>query len=156
MISDLKWEVDLVVPVPLSSQRFKQRGYNQAALLAKPIAMALRIPYSDSSLARIKETKSQVGLSLHDRRQNVHGVFAVHHARMANKRVLIVDDVTTTGATIEACALTLIEAGAGDVKGIHISQSGFRLRPCISLMCLHQAVRYNVIAKGIFLDRRKL
>lgn len=123
ILSDLKWQIDLVVPVPLSKARLKERGYNQAALLARPVSMALSLPYSDSGLLRIKESRSQVGLSIDDRKRNVEDVFSSVSKVVANRQVLIVDDVTTTGATIEACARAVIASGASKVYGITLARA---------------------------------
>ena len=119
----LTWDIDLVTPVPLSAVRLKQRGYNQAALLAWPVAMSLHFVYSKEALLRIKESKSQVGLSFQDRRTNVAGVFWADSKIVSGKNVLVIDDVTTTGATIESCALSLSTAGAKEVYGLTLSRA---------------------------------
>jgi len=109
------WSPDLVVPVPLSRQRMAERGYNQAACLAKPLAARLDIRYHPYGLARTRDTASQVGLSGEDRRRNVTGAFQAIPEVVAGKKVLLVDDVMTTGSTLEACASALTESGAGAV-----------------------------------------
>jgi ComF family protein len=105
-------EVDLVVPVPLGKKRHRERGYNQAALLAAVVSAKLGISQKTSAVKRIRETESQVGLSIDRRRQNVAGAFRATPGLVAGKRVLLVDDVLTTGATLNACAQALKEAGA--------------------------------------------
>ena len=120
---DLQWKIDLIVPVPLGSARLKERGYNQAALLAWPVAARLGIHYSSTALLRIKESKSQVGLSLAERRANVDGIFKAGSRLVMGKSVLVIDDVTTTGATIESCAAALSQAGATDIYGLTFARA---------------------------------
>lgn len=110
------WKVDLVVPVPMSLSRKAERGYNQAALLARPIALNFGIEYQSQALRKIRETRTQVGLSLGERHENVRGAFDADRRMVSGKQILVVDDVTTSGATLNACAHALIVAGA---KGIY-------------------------------------
>lgn len=117
------WQVDAAVPVPLGSERLKARGYNQAALLARPLAAALDCRYDGRSLARPRETRPQVGLSIAERRSNVAGVFAVRQPMPAGQRLLLVDDVMTTGATLDAAAQALRAAGAGAVYAIALARA---------------------------------
>jgi len=121
--ADSGWKVDLIIPVPLSTSRLKQRGYNQAALLAKPIALFYGINYSKKALFRVKDTPSQVGLTIDQRRQNVAGAFLADPALVNGLIVLIIDDVTTTGATIESCAKALIQSGASRVIGLTLARA---------------------------------
>lgn len=108
----------LVVPVPLSKQRLKERGYNQAARLAQSLAQLLpaHLEYAPRLLVKVKDTPSQVTMkSRQARLQNLRGAFAVTDANQAeNRTVLIIDDVLTTGATIEEVARTLKAAGVKD------------------------------------------
>lgn len=104
---------DLVLEVPLHPARMRERGYNQAASLADALAEALAIPRQPEALRRIRATPPQARLGESARRRNVRGAFAVRHpARLAGRRVLIVDDVLTTGATLDACLAELADAGA--------------------------------------------
>jgi ComF family protein len=110
----------LVVPVPLHSTKLRQRGFNQselitrAALKMKPSAG--RFQLSPGLLERRRETKSQIGLSRHQRRENIRGAFVVTRPReMAGREVLLVDDVFTTGTTVSECARILRRAGASRV-----------------------------------------
>jgi competence protein ComFC len=119
----LNWRVDLIVPVPLGKKRIKERGYNQAALLARPLALALSINYSSKGLLRIKDIPSQVGLTIKQRRQNVSGAFWANPDTVSGRRVLIIDDVTTTGATIEACAMALKESGSADIFALTLARA---------------------------------
>lgn len=110
-----KWVVDMVIPVPLSPFRIKSRGYNQAALLAYPLAMRLSLKYRPYGLRRTRNTRSQVELTASERRLNVKGAFQAVPEIVGGKRVLLVDDVTTTGSTIKECARALKTAGASGV-----------------------------------------
>ena len=115
---------DLVVPVPLSSQRLRERGYNQAALLADALAALLRLPYAPAGAARVRHTASQVGLSAHERGANVAGAFRGQRAAVDGKAVILVDDVCTTSATLSACAGALLAAGAARVWGFTLGRAG--------------------------------
>lgn len=105
--NQLNWPVDLVAPVPLGVARQAQRGYNQAALLARPLALACDLPFQLRALAKTRETRSQVGLSHDQRWQNVDGSFTARERTVRGKSVLLVDDVATSGATLSACALAI-------------------------------------------------
>jgi ComF family protein len=118
------WAIDLVIPVPLGKERQKQRGYNQAALLAQPFSHELRLPYSPRFLRRIKETRSQVELSFTERQDNVKNAFQAAGRDLQGKQVLIIDDVTTSGSTINACAEALMKAGTKAVYGLTVARPG--------------------------------
>ena len=108
-------EADLIVPVPLHRRRLWWRRFNQSAALAQVIARCTGKPWSPTALARIRPTAQQVGLSANERDRNVRGAFrvaATQKAAIAGRRVLIVDDVYTTGATAKAAARALLRAGA--------------------------------------------
>ncbi len=122
-LEELNWKIDLIVPVPLGKKRMKQRGYNQAALLARPIALAHTIDYSSKALLRVKEIPSQVGLTVNQRRLNVSGAFGANPFAVRGRSVLIIDDVTTTGATIESCAQALKELGARDIFALTLART---------------------------------
>jgi ComF family protein len=109
---------DMLVPVPLSRWRLFQRQFNQAALLAGELARQTGIPMQPLLLERSRATPSQVGMTREQRRRNVAGAFRVpRRARtmLRGRNVLLIDDVVTTGATVEACARTLRRAGAARV-----------------------------------------
>jgi len=116
--TDILPAVDGIVPVPLHPLRLIARRYNQAAEIARPLARGARRPYWPGALVRRRATASQAGKSGDARRRNVAGVFAVPaswRSRVEGKRLLVVDDVLTTGATLEGCARALKSAGAADV-----------------------------------------
>jgi len=110
--------IDAIVPVPLSRLRLLRRQFNQAALLAGELSRQTGIPMAPLILARIRSTKSQVGMTRDQRRRNVAGAFRVgprKRASLRGRHVLLVDDVVTTGATVDACARALKRAGAARV-----------------------------------------
>lgn len=117
-----EWQPDLVIPVPLSKLRMDERGYNQAALIAHPLAARLGLPYHPFALTRIRNTRSQVGLSANQRQVNVAGAFKAEPAIVKDLKVLLIDDVMTTGATLIACAQALKKAGAHVVYCLTIAR----------------------------------
>lgn len=123
LIENLKWDVDLVVPVPLGVARLSERGYNQAILIAKPLALRTGLRYNSKGLTRVRETRSQVGLSFDQRRTNVHKAFRGNRDLIANHNILIVDDVATSSATMDACGAALFEAGAEKVYGVTLARA---------------------------------
>lgn len=115
---DLINDCDVIIPVPLSRIRLLTRRFNQAAIIAHDIATKNHLTYHPLILFRTKLTKSQVGLTRDQRHRNVQGAFSVSKRQTAsikNQRVLLIDDVITTGATANACARTLLRAGAAHV-----------------------------------------
>jgi len=121
-LSRLGWPVDVVVPIPLGIKRRKERGYNQVAMFAIPLAGKLGIPYNSKAMLRVRETRSQVGLSAEERLKNVEGAFQAR-SNVKGKTVLLVDDVTTTGATISSGAEALYAAGAADVYAFTVARA---------------------------------
>ena len=111
----------VLVPVPLHPSRRHVRGYNQSELIARELARSLRLPLA-AGLARVRDTPPQVGLDRIHRRDNVKGAFQWRAGHLAREPVLLVDDVATTGATLEACAKALKAAGAGSVTGIVLAR----------------------------------
>lgn len=111
-------DADIIVPVPLHATRLFQRRFNQSAELARAVARLSGVPAVPDLLIRTRATRAQVGLSASARRRNVAGVFALTPGKgekVRGKRVLLIDDVVTTGATVEACSRTLIAEGAAAV-----------------------------------------
>ena len=117
------WRGDLVVPVPLSHDRFRERGYNQAELVAHQLAGRLGVAASGKAVTRNRETGSQVGLSASQRRSNVAGAFEADGQLVARRTILLIDDLYTTGSTIEACGTALLEGGAIDVKALTVGRA---------------------------------
>ncbi|WP_254561494.1 ComF family protein [Dyadobacter diqingensis] len=103
-------EADLIISVPLHKKKLKVRGYNQSDKLAEGFSKATDIPWSGGVLERIKYTETQTGKTRNERWENVKGVFSVKES-VAGKRIIIMDDVLTTGATLEACMEALKSAG---------------------------------------------
>jgi ComF family protein len=115
---------DVVVPVPLHREREKERGYNQAALISEPLARKLRLPHKAVLLMRTRARPDKQVLSLEERWESVRGAFATRPgSEVDNLRVLLVDDVLTTGATLDACARALREAGAKSVIGLTVARA---------------------------------
>lgn len=118
------WQANLVTAVPLSTNRRRQRGYNQARLLGAALALRTGLPLRDDVLVRRRETGTQVGLGPEERRQNVSGAFEARGEWVQNRSIIIVDDLYTTGATLGACAASLFEAGASRVYGLTAARAG--------------------------------
>ncbi len=115
-IREWKLGVDVLVPVPLHSMRKRTRGYNQAELLARRIGSELGVPVESRALERRRRTPQQArSADAEERQRNVAGAFRGRPGPVEGRAVLLVDDVTTTGATLAACAQALKEAGAGPV-----------------------------------------
>jgi competence protein ComFC len=123
-LQTLNWSIDLVTCVPLSRGRLRQRGYNQSAMIARPLAMSIPKPFLPVLLRKTREAPTQVGLSANDRRKNVDGAFETGGASLSAKRVLVIDDVTTTGSTMNACARALLDAGAASIYGLTFARAG--------------------------------
>lgn len=116
-------EVDWVVPVPLDRTRLRERGYNQAELIARPLARRLNRPISTDLLSRLHPRPPRLKLSRRERWDTVRGAFeAQAGAQLANVCVLLVDDVLTSGATLDACARALRSAGAAAVHAITVAR----------------------------------
>ena len=113
-VRQIKWQTDAIIPIPLHSTRIRQRGYNQAALLGRVVALELAVPFLPA-LTRVRATKQQARLSKTERLKNLEGAFAVSES-VAGLEVLLVDDVFTTGTTLTEANIALIEAGAKRVR----------------------------------------
>jgi ComF family protein len=121
--TNLGWPIDLVVPVPLGKKRLQERGYNQVALMAMPLAAMRGWAYDSHCLFRARETKSQVGLSANERKENMRGAFRAEPRAVKGRNVLLVDDVATTGATLSSSAEALQDAGAQTVYALTLARA---------------------------------
>ena len=112
-----RWEhqLDLVVPIPLHPQRKRKRGYNQSELLTDVLEQELDLPSLAAALNRSRHTRPQLGLTADERRANVLDAFTANRALVQGKRIMLVDDVFTTGSTLTAAAEALYQAGARSV-----------------------------------------
>jgi ComF family protein len=112
-----KNEFDLIIPVPLHISRKRKRGYNQSEEFGKGLAEILEIPCADNFMRRVVKTKTQTSKTRLNRWENVSDAFdVIKSEEIKNKRILLVDDVVTTGATLEACGQALIDAGCKELS----------------------------------------
>lgn len=122
---DSGWLVDFITPVPLGVARQRERGYNQASLLARPIAFKMKMSYLPNALIRTRETLTQIELSRKQRQENVAGAFHARSTDVLGKSVLVVDDIATSGSTLDSCADALFLAGAVKVFGLTLARAEF-------------------------------
>ncbi|MBI2050082.1 MAG: ComF family protein [Candidatus Staskawiczbacteria bacterium] len=117
------WNNSIIVPVPLDKKKLKIRGYNQSEELAKELSKILLVPVLDS-LIKTKTTRPQIELSGEERKQNLNGAFTINKpfSFVQGKKIFLVDDVYTTGSTMEECARVLKKAGAKEVWGIAVAR----------------------------------
>jgi ComF family protein len=130
----LTTDADAIVPVPLHWRRQWARRFNQAALLSEVISKASGVPVAHTALKRVKATPQQVGLTQSERALNVQGAFRVStsgKAEVAGRRLILVDDVITTGATVDACARALLRGGAANVDVLAFARVVAAVRPPI-------------------------
>lgn len=116
--TELLADADMIMPVPLTPSRLIARRFNQSAVLAQEVAGRTGVPYEPMALLRTRRTPPQVGLSRQQRKENVAGAFSVaasSRSRLAGAKIVLIDDVITTGATVGACARTLKRAAAARV-----------------------------------------
>lgn len=114
--------VDAVLPVPIYKKRLRQREFNQSALLAKHLAKGTGSTLVLDSLVKMKDTKPQVGLSSNERRENMRNAFGIQNREaIEGKDILLIDDVSTTGATIRECSKVLKKAGAGSIHALTLA-----------------------------------
>lgn len=113
----------MVCPVPLNAQRLRERGFNQALEIARAFARALDLPLCANALTRAPNSKAQQALKLHERRRNVRGVFRVH-TDVRGRHVVVIDDVMTSGSTLDEIARCLKRAGAQRVSNVVLARTG--------------------------------
>ena len=117
------YDADFIIPVPLHPRRLKERGYNQSILLATEFARRVDMPVRTDMLVRTRRTEAQTQLGAAERRSNVAGAFATRGSAVSGHSVLLIDDVCTTGSTLQACADALRDAGAKRVFGLTLSRA---------------------------------
>jgi competence protein ComFC len=113
----------MIVPVPLGKVRKRQRGYNQVELITSALARSTKIPHGNSILKRVRNTRSQVGLDPTARFSNLEQAFSAESGSILGLRVLLVDDLLTSGATIVTCAEALFRGGASKVYALTIARA---------------------------------
>jgi competence protein ComFC len=114
---------DLLVPVPLHRRRLRERGYNQSSLLAEKLGKLTALPVLDGSLCRLKDSLPQARTTtVEERRRNVEKAFACQNGKLRGKTFILIDDVCTSGATLESCAAALKTAGAVSVWGLTLAR----------------------------------
>lgn len=122
-IETLNWPVDTLLPIPLGKKRLRERGYNQVAMVAIPLSIRLGLDYHPSALARARETRTQVGLSARERQENVKNAFFADGQKISGRNILLMDDVSTTGATLSSAAEALYASGAREVFALTIARA---------------------------------
>ena len=113
----------MIIPVPLGKKRLRERGYNQVALVAEPLAYEIGVSFSPKVLWKARETRSQVGLNISQRQKNVRDAYQAHADAVKGKSIILMDDVATTGSTIFACTDELMSAGAREVYALTIARA---------------------------------
>ncbi|MBI5476370.1 MAG: ComF family protein [Ignavibacteriales bacterium] len=124
LLDNLFSNADFLIPVPLHKLKKRERGYNQAELICNGISNKTKIPVENTILERIKYTQTQTTLSLIERKENMQEAFILSHSRgdkVKGKRIILVDDVITTGATINSCAKTLLQHNAKSILAASIA-----------------------------------
>jgi ComF family protein len=119
-----QFAADVVIPVPLHPSRLRERGHNQAELIARPLARSLGLPCRSYLLVRTRPRPDKLRLTLRERWRSVRGAYVIRHgSRVDNLRVLLLDDVMTTGATLDACSRALRQAGASSVAAVTVARA---------------------------------
>jgi len=114
---------EAIVPVPLHPRRLRERGYNQSSLLARKLGKLTNLPVVENCLIRIKEAQPQVKAhNIEERRENVIDAFMCHNEKISGKQIILIDDVCTSGATLESCASALKSKGAITVLGLTLAR----------------------------------
>lgn len=128
MFLSARWQArplpaDMIVPVPLHISRVRERGYNQSKLLAEQLSRATGLPFAEAALERVRATAPQITLSAAERKLNVRDAFQASADAVRGRQVLLVDDVCTTGATLESCSIALRRAGAASVWALTLARA---------------------------------
>lgn len=131
------YSIDFITVVPLSKKRTRQRGYNQVALIAKALQSQINLKFQPEAICRIRNTETQVGKNVQERAINVIGAFRANPMQVQDKTILILDDVYTTGATLNACANALKNAGASRIIGITAARAGLYQHQSESASSIH-------------------
>ena len=119
------WENSVLIPIPMEKKKQKDRGYNQAEELVKELSKVIKVPVVSDNLIKTKPTLPQIKLSAKDREENLKGAFKIKNpTELADKKIFLVDDVYTTGSTMEECSRVLRDAGAKQVWGIAVAREG--------------------------------
>ena len=114
---------EAIVPVPLHPRRLRERGYNQSSLLARKLGKLTNLPVVENCLIRIKEAQPQVKAhNIEERRENVIDAFMCHNEKISGKQIILIDDVCTSGTTLESCAVALKSKGATSVWGLTLAR----------------------------------
>jgi ComF family protein len=114
---------EVLVSVPLHPRRLRERGYNQSALLAKELGKSIDLPVIEACLVRVKQAQPQVrAVDVEERRRNVADAFVCRDDKVTGKQIILVDDVCTSGATLESCAAALKDRGATSVWGLTLAR----------------------------------
>jgi len=116
--------IDAVIPVPLSPGALKDRGFNQSLLVAHELSKRKKIPLLIDALRKVADTRPQVGLSAKERAANVKKAFFCNRKLAGSMNILLIDDVMTTGATVNACSRELLRSGAGSVSVLTLARAG--------------------------------
>ena len=122
-VNSIGLNVDMLIPMPLGKKRLKERGYNQVALVARPLAYELGLEYAPQGLWKSRDTRSQVGLNISQRMENVSKAYQADVKVVNRRSVLLMDDVATTGSTIQSGAEALLSSGALEVYAITIARA---------------------------------
>ena len=118
---EIKWNVDVIIPVPLSYKRKAERGFNQSEMIAVNFAKRSGIPCVPKALMKQRDTLQQVGLNAEERKENLYGAFAAEPKLIKGKRILLLDDVMTTGSTFAECSSVLLDNGAASVYCLSVA-----------------------------------
>ena len=117
----MEWEADCIVPIPLHPAKKAERGYNQADFIAKGIAKELSVAMLKNGIKRNINTPTQTKLNLEERRENMENAFEVNTKKVVGKKIILLDDVITTGSTMRSCAIELLNKGAQKVYGLSVA-----------------------------------